>query len=203
MVTEIYELSLQKRMGLNAQEYTTPAEPAVQTTQEHSLHAGLNVLKAEFYTEHRTIHAELTSPEGRLSDHLNSSATTVDLRPVSATPSGRGASIDLSGTNALLAKDRLLFVVPIAEPSRPRGAANPAWKSTGTRRCWAGLGPYKIVGTVHTPGDHDTRIALRLLDKQFLPLTDASITYPDGTTRDYGAIIINRSHVDLFALQER
>ena len=202
MVTEIHELSLQKRMALNTA-VRSPVQPAEQAAGETSLDAGLNVFSAEFYTEHRVISAELTSPEARLSDHLNSSAASVDLRPHSAAASGRDAPIDLTGSQALLAKDRLLFVIPVAEPTRPNGTANPAWKSTSTRRCWAGLGPYKVVGTVHTPGTHDTRIALRLLDKQFLPLTGASITFPDGSTHDYGAIIINRSHVDLFALQER
>jgi hypothetical protein len=64
------------------------------------------------------------------------------------------------------------------------------------------VGPYRVIGNLHTEAGRDPHIALRAFDKQFLPLTDVIVSYPDGATREYPAIIVNREHVDFLALKE-
>ena len=44
---------------------------------------------------------------------------------------------------------------------------------------------------------------LRSLERnQFVPFTDVTITYPDGLMHEYGTVIVNRSHLEVFALEE-
>jgi hypothetical protein len=168
------------------------------------LQAGIGVytFAAEFCAENRIVRAELTSPEGRLSDHLNSSAPSIEMRPTSLVDSATRTQVDLSGTFAHFSKAQLLFVIPLTEPQRPDGMNNPAWKPTSGQRCWAGIGPYRVVGIIHTDAGRDPSISLRLLDKQFLPLTDTSVVFPDGSTHTYPTVIINRHQVDVLALKE-
>jgi hypothetical protein len=163
--------------------------------------SGVYSFTSEFYTEHLVVRARLTSPERRLSDHLNSSVSTVDLRPVSALQLSTGVESDLVRSHGQVTKDRLLFVVPVSEPNRPAGVSNSAWKQTTKYGAWAGVGPYTISGTIHTEAGRDPRIALRLLDKQFVPFTGATITFPDGTARSFATVIVNRQHLDLLALE--
>ena len=81
-------------------------------------------------------------------------------------------------------------------------ASNPAWKPTTGQRCWAGIGPYRVIGIIHTDAGRDPSISLRLLDKQFVPLTDTSVVFPDGSTHAYPTVIINRYHLDVLALKD-
>jgi hypothetical protein len=162
---------------------------------------GLYTISAEFYTEHLSVGSEIRSPEPRLSDLLNSSAPTLDLKPLNVNRPGNGGHVDLTGSYAHVTKSRVLFVIPLREPRRPRSQMNAAWKQTVERRCWAALGPYTLCGTMHTEVGADDRFLLRLLDRQFVPITQAVVTSPDGTARDYGAVIINRAHLDLLTLR--
>lgn len=163
--------------------------------------SGVFAFTSAFYTEHFVIQARLSSPERRLSDHLNSSVTTVDVRPVSALQISTGVEADLSKSHAQLTKARILFVVPVIEPERPTGQSNAAWKATSKYDAWAGVGPYSIGGTIHTDAGRDPQIALRLLDKQFVPFTAVTIMFPDGETRNFPTIIVNRQYLDLLALE--
>lgn len=156
---------------------------------------------AEFFTEHRIVQAELRSPEIRLSDHLNSTTATVDLRPSYVAKAHEAGHVDLGGLHGHLIKGRLLFVVPITEPDRPRGADNVAWKRTTAHMCWAGVGAYSIAGKIHTEAGVDPRMAQRLLDRRFLPLTEATMTFPDGSARACATVIVNCTHLDLLAVQ--
>jgi hypothetical protein len=165
------------------------------------LDSGVYAFTSEFYTEHFVVQAKLSIPERRLSDHLNGSVTTVDVRPVSALQLGTGVEADLGRSFAQLTKARILFVVPITEPDRPTGQSNAAWKATSKYGGWAGVGPYSISGTIHTDARRDPQIALRLLDKQFLPFTGVTIMFPDGETRNFPTILVNRQHLDLLALE--
>ena len=162
---------------------------------------GVHTFTSEFYTEHFIVQAKLSSPERRLSDQLNGALATVDVRPISALQVATGAGADLTRSHAQITKARVLFVIPIAEPERLVGQSNAAWKVTSKYAAWAGVGPYTISGTIHTDAGRDPSIALRLLDKQFLPFTAVSILFPSGETRKFPTIIVNRQHLDLLALE--
>ncbi|HEY8686144.1 MAG TPA: hypothetical protein VIO57_11105 [Chloroflexota bacterium] len=170
-------------------------------TDRAGIDSGVFAFTTEFYTEHFVVHAKLSSPERRLSDHLNGSVASVDIRPVSALQLSTGVAAELGRTHAQITKARILFVVPIAEPDRPSGQSNAAWKATSKYGAWAGVGPYSISGTIHTDAGRDPQIALRLLDKQFLPFTAVTITFPDGETQRFPTIIVNRQYLDLLALE--
>src|SRR5947209_10007751 len=92
--------------------------------------SGVFAFTTEFYTDHFLVQAKLSSPERRLSDHLNGSVASVDIRPVSALQLKTGVSAELGRTYAQITKARILFVVPISEPDRPSGQSNAAWKAT-------------------------------------------------------------------------
>jgi len=164
--------------------------------------SSLYTFMAQFYTDHLIVHAELTSPEIRLSAHLNSSLPAVEVRPSHVDRIANGASIELDGSYGPLTKHGVLFVVPIAEPARPEGTANFAWKQTMTRRCWLSLGRHSLTGTIHMDVNRDARIALRLLEKKFIALTDVSIASPHGDTQDYRAVLVNREQIALLALRD-
>ena len=161
---------------------------------------GVHSYVAEFYTEHLVVQARLTSPEIRLSDHLNSSVSTVDLRPLAVTQRN-GSQIDLSGSHAPVTKDRVLFVAPVSEPERLRGASNAAWRQTTKHSCWVGMGGYSLSGTLHLESGRDPHISMRMLDKQFLAATDVTVVAPDGVSRHFPALLVNRLHIDLLALK--
>lgn len=163
--------------------------------------SGVYAFTSEFYTEHFVVRAKLSSPERRLSDHLNGLVASVDIRPMSALQLTTGVEADLAKSHAQITKARVLFVVPITEPERPTGQSNAAWKVTSKYNAWAGVGPYSITGTIHTDAGRDPQIALRLLDKQFLPFTAVTITFPDGEIKKLPTIIVNRQHLDLLALE--
>jgi hypothetical protein len=69
-----------------------------------------------------------------------------------------------------------------------------------TRDCRLGVGPYEITGKVHTEPGRDVRVSLRVLDRQFLPVTQATLRFPDGVERGYPVVLVNRNHVDVLAL---
>jgi hypothetical protein len=161
---------------------------------------GLCTYVSEFFTEHLVVQAKLTSPERRLSDHLNGALSTVDVRPMSAQQISTEIETDLTHWHAHLTKARILFVVPITEPERPQGESNIAWRRTVKYRAWGGIGPYVISGYIHVDEGRAAQFALRLLDKPFVPATDVTLTFPDGTTRYYPTLILNQQHLDLLAL---
>lgn len=164
--------------------------------------SSLYTFTAQFYTDHVIVHAELTSPELRLSDHLNSSLAAVEVRPSRVDRISNNASVEFDGSYGPLTKHGVLFVVPIAEPARPQGTANFAWKQMMTRRCWLSLGRHSLTGTIHMDVSKDARIALRLLEKKFVALTDVSIASSDGDTQDYRTVLVNREQIALLALRD-
>jgi hypothetical protein len=161
----------------------------------------IDTLRAMFYTDELTLTAEIASPDCRLSDYLNSSLSTLDIRPILVRWNRNGSSVDLAAPHAIIEKDHVLFVTPIAEPLRYRDSDSDSCKRTVTIPCWASLGPYTLTGTIHLDAERDPRMALRLLDKQFLPLTDVTLETADGEVREYGALIVNRKHLDMLALK--
>ena len=162
---------------------------------------GLYLCTAEFFTEHTTIHAEIKSPEMRLSDHLNSSARSVDVRPFSLTERASGGQVELGGSYARVIKDRVLFAVLCTEPARPPRDSNPAWKSTVQRRCWASAGGYRIAGTIHLEPGKDVHTALRTLTRQFVPITNATVTTHGRQIGSYQTLLINQDRVDMIAVK--
>jgi hypothetical protein len=163
---------------------------------------GLYAMEAEFFSEYLVVNACLSSPDMRLSDHLNGSAAAVEIRPGSVEHGRTGAQIGLEDTFGSLAKARVLFVIPIREPVRPPTSKNVAWKRTIPRWCWGSVGPYRFVGKFHTEADQDPRLHLRTLTQQFVPLTDVTLTFPDGSTRFCRVILFNRSQLDLLAIKD-
>lgn len=162
---------------------------------------GVYTFTLELFGEHRIITAQLVGPESRLSDHLNGSAGAVEVWPVSRLELSTNEEVELAQSFAHVSKERLLFVHPVSEPARPATASNPAWKPTVAHRCWAGIGPYRMEGTLHTEVGRDASIALRLLDKEFLPLTNVSVVFPDGSKHGYKTVIVNRRYLDMLALR--
>jgi hypothetical protein len=164
---------------------------------------GVYTIEAEFYTEHLIVRGEITSPDLRLSDHLNSSAPSIEIRPQHVERIMTGAHIDLPGAHAHVTKAHLLFTLPVSEPERPPRADNVAWTWTMTRRAWAGLGRYMMVGKIHAEAGRDPRLILRSLEhRQFLPFTECTVTMPDGSVISAGTIIINRHNLEMLALRD-
>ena len=172
-----------------------------QSVEEAYLDEGLCTIEAEFFTEHLVVRGEVTSPEVRLSDHLNSSTSTFEVDPSRIHRTLGGSRADFKGSSAYINKSHLLFVLPIDETVAVR-PAHDSWSQTITQRCWAALGRYALVGKVHMEATRNPRFFLRSLERrQFLPFTDVRLTFPDGTTRDYPAVIVNRFQMELLALE--
>jgi hypothetical protein len=164
---------------------------------------GVYVIQAEFYTEHLVIRGEITCPDMRLSDHLNSSAPHIEIRPHHVERIITGHHIDLPGAHAHITKAHLLFTLPISEPERPPRADNVAWTWTMTRRAWANLGRYALNGKIHAEAGRDPRLILRALEhRQFIPFTESMLTLPDGSDRSAGTVIINRNNLEMLALRD-
>ena len=160
----------------------------------------IDTLRAMFYTDELTLTAEIASPDTRLSDYLNSSLSTLDIRPILVRWNRTGSSVDLSAPHAILEKDHVLFVTPIAEPLRYGLSDSDSRRRMATLPCWASLGPYTLTGMIYLDAERDPRTALRLLDKQFLPLTEVTLATASDEVREYGALIVNRKHLDMLAL---
>ncbi len=171
--------------------------------EKSAAETGLCNFVSDFYTEHFVIQAKLTSPERRLSDHLNSSVSTVDVRPLAAVQHNIETETELAGGHAQVVKSRILFVVPLSEPERPRAPDNSAWKATTKYAAWGGTGPYSFRGSIHSDTGRDPQFVLRLLDKQFVPFTGVTVTLPDGSRQSYPAILVNRLQLDMLSLEGR
>jgi hypothetical protein len=172
---------------------------ADRTLQDPQVGDGVNSFTADFYLEQWVVRATLTTPEARLSEHLNSSTQSLEIWPVDV-ERGNGDTLDLGGSFAQLNKARLLFVVPLSEPEHARGAGNIAWQRTTAHQCLVGIGPYTVSGNIHVEHGRHPIIGMRLLDKQFIPVTEATLTYPHGTKCAYDAIIVNRAYLDMMVL---
>jgi hypothetical protein len=157
------------------------------------------LFRADFYTPHRVIGAELVTPEPRLTDHLNSSLPIVDVRAMTIVQRG-GINIELARSASHLLKSFIIFVVPLSEPSAVETEGNPHWQQRTKRRCRMGATLYQITGNIHTEPLPDPRAALRALDQQFVPVTEVTLSQPDGTAQDYPVIIVNRLNLDMLAL---
>lgn len=164
---------------------------------------GLYTSEALFYTEHFVIRAQVVTPERRLSDYLNSSLPSAEIRPRGVHRVLTGNGVDLSNSRASITKAHLLFVIPVAEPEPLSVEGARATSFTVPRRCWAAFGRYALKGRIHVDPQRETRLILRSLESsQFVPFTDVSITYPDGQTHEYSTVIVNRAHLEIFALEE-
>ena len=164
---------------------------------------GLYTSEAVFYTEHFVIRGQVVTPERRLSDYLNSSLSSAEIRPRSVHRILTGGGVDLSNSHANITKAHLLFVIPVAEPDSVRVDGNGAHSVLVPRRSWAAFGRYTLRGRIHVEHQREARIMLRSLERnQFVPFTDVTITYPDGLMHEYGTVIVNRSHLEVFALEE-
>lgn len=162
---------------------------------------GIYTIEAQFFTEQLVVCGELTSPDSRLSDHLNSQATSVEISLINAHRFGTSREIELAGTQGQITKAQLLFALPLSEPVRPAQNDNQAWRRTVSLRCWSSVGGFSIVGKYHTDAGREPKLILRSLgNDQFFPLTDATITFPDSASHDYPTVIVNRHHLELVAL---
>lgn len=174
----------------------------VHGVEESALEEGLTAIEAEFYTEQFVIRGEVTSPEMRLSDHLNSSTATLELKPSGVQRSLSGLRVNIAGGFAYISKAHLLFVVPIQEPAGPAGGDGSMRVRTITHLCWAGLGRYSLLGSLHMEAGRNPKLFLRSLEqRQFLPFTDVRLTFPDGAVREYPMVVVNRFEIELLALE--
>src|SRR5437588_10866204 len=117
-------------------------------------HGEARGIEGEFYSEHFVIRGEVSSPETRLSDHLNGSTATFELTPTLVQRSVSGLRVNVAGSHAYIAKSHLLFVIPLLEPDRS-STENSAWARTITHTCWAGFGRYSLVGKIHMEAGRD------------------------------------------------
>lgn len=161
---------------------------------------GIHTFTADFVTPYRVIRAEVISPEFRLTDCLNSFSQHLEIRPCQAQDRLTNAATDLTGTIAHIFTASLLFVLPVNEPERRAGPANTFWKSTVRHRCSAALGQYWLSGAIHFESSSEPRLALRLLNRQFIPLTDVTLTDPEGKRVHHPVVIVNREALDLLAV---
>jgi hypothetical protein len=163
---------------------------------------GLSTIEAEFYSEHFIISGRLTSPEARLTDHLNSSTTTFELVTSRVHRIPSGAQVNVAGSITYVSKSHLLFVLPSSETGHDEDVQRTMRTDTVTQRCWAGVGSYGLVGKLHMESGKNPRLFLRSLGlRQFLPFTDVRVSFPDGAIRLYPTVIVNRSHLELLALE--
>jgi hypothetical protein len=167
---------------------------------QQSAGEGLNRMEAEFITSNLTVHAEVTSPETRMSDFLNGSSRSIEVQPLRVRTRS-GAVLDLSQTMAGLTKAQILMAIPIFEPESTERAEGAGLSWYLKYRCRAVVGQYSIAGNVHAENYRDPRLLLRALEqRQFLPLSDAEITYTDGTTVQRSTVILNRWHLELLSV---
>lgn len=163
---------------------------------------GVNCFAADLFTSNWVVRAEMTSPEQRLSDYLNGSFPSIDMRPRTAAHPDESTVMDLEGTSASVLKDSILMAIPVREPKRIVNPAHPDWRPLIRHRCWLALGPYRLLGTLHVEKGRDPRVALRLLDQQFVPVTEVSVSGPSSEPRQYPVVLINQAHLDLLAVKD-
>lgn len=130
---------------------------------------------------------ELTA--ARLTDLVNQ-VEVLELREVTLEGLHDLARVDLPDYS--IRRDDLLAV----EASGPRGAR--AWRVPTVRhRVQAQLGPYNVLGRLHTPPG-DSVVHRLTAEGPMLPLTDATIAYVIGgilEVRDAATIMVNRELV--------
>lgn len=100
-----------------------------------------------------------------------------------------------------MTKASILLAIPIAEPARPQQRDYAAWRPTAKLACWAGVGAYRVWAWIHTENGRDPHMALRLLDKNYVPVTDVTITLPNGSTREVSTVLFKRSRPDVLTLE--
>lgn len=134
--------------------------------------------------------------DGRLTDQLNATRelSIEDVR-LESLDDGHAVEAD----EITVTTDELCAVVA----SGPRG--EPARRvRTHTTRVMVDLGPYVVVGLVHsTPAADPLSVALRRA--AWLPLTQATVTYrrgPDQVTDEVETLIVNRTLAALFQAVE-
>ncbi|HZU13531.1 MAG TPA: hypothetical protein VFB58_11890 [Chloroflexota bacterium] len=147
----------------------------------------------EVATDYRAVETRFISPEIRLSDALNSSVPTVEVDAVEGLP------LPGAPQGAIISKASVLYMVPLAEPERPRGAL---WRVTAKHHIWLAIGPYEIAGIIHLDVGVDPLVALRLLDRTFVPITEARIEHTSGAVADYDVVLINRERAAILALSD-
>ena len=183
--------------------YSQDARTSASAINNSGVAEGLYAIEAAFYTDHLVIRGEIISPDMRLSDHLNSSVPSVEVRPLSMHRIDSGSRVDFPSSHAHIYKAHLLFILPVSEPARPDRHNNAAWTRTTVKRCWAGVGRYTVHGQIHVEMGRDQRHILRSLDhRQFIPVTSATMVLPDGQVQDCNAIIVNRNALEMVALRD-
>lgn len=163
---------------------------------------GVSSMEAEFYTEHFMVRGTLTSPDFRLSDHLNSPTATFELSPSLVHRILSGPQMPITGRRTYITKSHVLFVLPDREiaPTDPLG--EPLRSETQTHRCLVGVGRHTITGDLHIDPDKNPRLLLRSLEeRRFIPFTKSTVTFPDGTRRDAPTAIVNRAHIELLTVE--
>jgi hypothetical protein len=162
---------------------------------------GLRTVEAEFYTDHFVVRGRVASPENRLSDHLNSAASTFEILASRVVRAADGLRVSMAAGSTYLAKTHLLFALPFADADGRRPARNEFWTHTIGQTCWMGVDRYSLLGTLHDDARGDPRLFLRSLEqRRFLPMTNVRLTFSDGSVREYPAAIVNRQRVELLAL---
>jgi len=125
--------------------------------------------------------------DGRLTDFLNA---TPELRIRDARLESLADGHAMETPELTVARDELCAVVA----SGPRGDAARRLRTHATRVV-ADLGPYQIVGLVHsTPASDPLGTALRRA--AWVPLTDATVTYRrglDSVSEDVATLLVNRN----------
>lgn len=165
--------------------------PETPASQPAYVPQGPYVFTCEVATDYRNAQARFVSPEVRLSDWLNGSTPTLEVDAIEGIP--------LSGEPAggIIGKSSILFAAPLTEPERPHRAL---WQVTAQYQVWSSLGPYEITGTLHLEVGLDPVVALRVMDRVFVPITEATVHHPSGVVTSYDVIFINRSRAGILAL---
>ena len=136
------------------------------------------------------LHARLELPEGRLSDFLNSTES-LSLRDVVVQAHEDGRTVHLERLD--IARNEIFAI----EATGTRGLRQKRISTRSSRMEFV-LGPYRVLGELHTPPGAD-EIAALARRKPLVPLTLATIAYQVGTeTRlhDVETLIVNRDLVE-------
>jgi hypothetical protein len=174
---------------------TSPAFRASSPPQTSHGLDDLHWFTADLYLESGILRAEMVSPERRLSDHLNGFLPCVDVVPIIAPDHSSKDERDYYG---FVTKESLLFaVLPSSDPTPRSAGSNPAWRPTVKRSCGARIRRWTISGCVHFDSRHVSEASLRLMDKQFIPVTDATVTEGGEVLCRDAVVIINRFRVDV------
>lgn len=99
----------------------------------------------------------------------------------------------LEESEIVVRRDELLAV----EAAGPRGDATRRVRTT-THRLLMRLGPYEVVGSLHTPPGHTALASLRRR-RPIVPLTDVDVLAVDGARRlaeSVPVVLVNRERVD-------